>query len=124
MTSTAIAAPAVLSGKPAEVGHFIDGRKVFSARPAFENRNPATGEVVSLVHEADAALVDDAVQAARRALKGPYSSPCDFIARKLGPFSQIRSTLPPLSRPAPFSASTRVTASEVSFSLTCRSVTP
>ncbi len=77
MTSTAIAAPAVLSGKPAEVGHFIDGRKVFSARPAFENRNPATGEVVSLVHEADAALVDDAVQAARRALKGPWGRMSD-----------------------------------------------
>jgi len=77
MTSAAIAAPPVLSGKAAEVVHFIDGRYVSSSRPAFENRNPATGEVVSLVHAADAALVDDAVQAARRALKGPWGRMSD-----------------------------------------------
>ena len=77
MTSAAIAAPTIRTGKTAEVGHFIDGRAVSSATPSFENRNPATGEIVSLVHEADAALVDDAVQAARRALNGPWGKMSD-----------------------------------------------
>jgi aminomuconate-semialdehyde/2-hydroxymuconate-6-semialdehyde dehydrogenase len=77
MISAAIAAPAVRTGQTAEVGHFIDGRAVSSGKSSFENRNPATGEVVSLVHEADAALVDDAVQAARRALKGPWGKMSD-----------------------------------------------
>jgi aminomuconate-semialdehyde/2-hydroxymuconate-6-semialdehyde dehydrogenase len=77
MTSAAIAVPNILSGKSPEVVHFIDGRFVSSSRPAFENRNPATGEVVSLVHEADASLVDDAVQAARRAMKGPWGRMSD-----------------------------------------------
>jgi len=77
MTSAAIATPKIQTSETAEVGHFIDGRAVFSSRPAFENRNPATGEVVSLVHEADAALVDAAVQAARRALKGPWGRMSD-----------------------------------------------
>jgi aminomuconate-semialdehyde/2-hydroxymuconate-6-semialdehyde dehydrogenase len=77
MTSAAIVAPAVRTGQTAEVGHFIDGRAVSSGKSSFENRNPATGEVVSLVHEADAALVDDAVQAARRALKGPWGKMSD-----------------------------------------------
>jgi aminomuconate-semialdehyde/2-hydroxymuconate-6-semialdehyde dehydrogenase len=64
--------PYIVTSGPPEVTHFIDGRFVSSGPAAFENRHPATGELVSLVHEADAALVDDAVQAARRALKGPW----------------------------------------------------
>tara|TARA_B100000965_G_scaffold333671_1_gene298673 strand:- start:2593 stop:3996 length:1404 start_codon:yes stop_codon:yes gene_type:complete len=39
----------------------------------FDNINPATGEVISRVHEAGEAEVDAAVQAARAALKGPWS---------------------------------------------------
>ena len=38
----------------------------------FENRNPVNGELVNLVREADASAVDDAVKAARRALRGPW----------------------------------------------------
>jgi aminomuconate-semialdehyde/2-hydroxymuconate-6-semialdehyde dehydrogenase len=47
-------------------GEFIrDGRR-------FENISPVNGRLVSTVTEADAALVDRAVQAARRALRGPW----------------------------------------------------
>lgn len=55
-----------------QLSHFIDGRFVTPPRAAFENRYPATGELVNLVPEADAATVDDAVKAARKALKGPW----------------------------------------------------
>ncbi|WP_101926083.1 MULTISPECIES: 2-hydroxymuconic semialdehyde dehydrogenase [Luteimonas] len=53
--------------------HVIDGRPVASSRPPFENRDPATGALIGHVHEADPAIVDQAVQAARRALRGPWS---------------------------------------------------
>src|SRR5215469_17365007 len=47
-------------------GEFIrDGR-------SFENISPVNGRLVCTVTEADAALVDRAVQAARRALRGPW----------------------------------------------------
>src|SRR5438552_14184249 len=39
----------------------------------FENINPVNGQVVATVTEADAALVDRAVQAARGALRGPWA---------------------------------------------------
>src|SRR3546814_14217162 len=55
------------------ITHFIDGRPRASSRPLFENRDPTTGMVTSLVHEADAAAVDEAVSAARRALHGPWA---------------------------------------------------
>jgi len=55
-----------------QVGHFINGQRVLAGRDRFENRNPATGELVSLVPEADEALVDRAVEAARKALRGPW----------------------------------------------------
>ncbi|TWT08613.1 2-hydroxymuconic semialdehyde dehydrogenase [Reyranella sp. CPCC 100927] len=58
--------------KVAHLSHFIDGRFVPTARSHFENRNPATGAIVNLVPEADPAVVDDAVKAAKRALKGPW----------------------------------------------------
>lgn len=58
---------------PALVRHFIDGHPVESARPPFPCHDPATGAVVAHVHEADAGTVDLAVQAARRALKGPWA---------------------------------------------------
>ena len=54
------------------LSNFIDGRFVATGKSTFENRNPVTGELVNLVAEADAAMVDDAVKAARRALKGPW----------------------------------------------------
>lgn len=60
--------------KPQMLSHFIGGHFVSTSRSAFENRNPATGEVVSIVPEADSAIIDDAVKAAQRALKGPWGS--------------------------------------------------
>jgi aminomuconate-semialdehyde/2-hydroxymuconate-6-semialdehyde dehydrogenase len=54
------------------LSHFVGGRFVRGEGSTFENRNPATGELVSLVPEADAAIVDDAVKAARAALNGPW----------------------------------------------------
>jgi aminomuconate-semialdehyde/2-hydroxymuconate-6-semialdehyde dehydrogenase len=41
---------------------------------SFENVSPVNGRVICRVSEADAALVDRAVQAARRALHGPWAS--------------------------------------------------
>lgn len=55
------------------ITHFIDGRPRASSRTLFENRDPTTGAVAGLVHEADAAMVDEAVAAAQRALHGPWS---------------------------------------------------
>lgn len=54
------------------LAHFIDGHFVNTARTVFENRSPVDGSVISMVPEADSAVVDDAVKAARRALKGPW----------------------------------------------------
>ena len=52
---------------------FIDGRPVSpGGRDAFENIDPATGEVVSVVEVATAGDVDHAVSAARKALTGPW----------------------------------------------------
>ncbi len=53
---------------------FIDGAWV-EARSgrAFETRNPATNEVIAVVPRAEAADVELAVQAARRAFEGPWS---------------------------------------------------
>jgi aldehyde dehydrogenase (NAD+) len=52
----------------------IDGRDVdaVSGR-TFETRNPATGELLAEVAEGDAADIDLAVAAARRAFEGPWS---------------------------------------------------
>jgi aminomuconate-semialdehyde/2-hydroxymuconate-6-semialdehyde dehydrogenase len=51
--------------------NFIDGRFVATGK-TFDNRNPATGRVIGPVHEAGAAEVDAAVEAARAALKGDW----------------------------------------------------
>lgn len=52
---------------------FIDGDDVESLRGrTFDDRNPATGVVYAQVSEAEADDVDRAVQAARRALRGPW----------------------------------------------------
>ncbi|GAB1408707.1 aldehyde dehydrogenase [Thermomonas brevis] len=69
------------------IHHFIDGKPVGSERPLFANHDPATGEVTCLVSEADRTTVDLAVQAAKRALKGPWAKFTDReradILRKL-----------------------------------------
>lgn len=52
-------------------GHFIDGEFVHEG-PTFQSINPATEEVLASVHEADAAMVDRAVKAARRAYNGVW----------------------------------------------------
>ena len=57
--------------------HFVDGTFVAARRILFENRNPATGALVSLVPEADRDTVDLAVKAARRALEGPWGRMSD-----------------------------------------------
>src|SRR5215468_5871294 len=49
----------------------VDGEFVRTAR-SFENFSPVNGRVLCTVSEADADLVDRAVQAARRALRGPW----------------------------------------------------
>lgn len=54
-----------------EVLNFVDGGYV-SAPRTFEKRSPVTGGVIARVHEADRALVDQAVRAARAALAGPW----------------------------------------------------
>lgn len=57
---------------PVHLTHFVGGRFVSSGGRSFENRNPATGELIGTVSEADEATVDAAVSAARAALKGPW----------------------------------------------------
>ena len=52
--------------------NFIDGRFVAGHGDEFENRYPATDEVVSIVSGADREDVDAAVMAARAALNGPW----------------------------------------------------
>jgi len=52
----------------------IGGKLVSSVEGrTFENRNPATGELISVFYEGDARDIDLAVAAARRALSGPWS---------------------------------------------------
>jgi aldehyde dehydrogenase (NAD+) len=51
-------------------GHYIDGAFTKSSAAKFESKNPATGEVLATVAQADAADVDRAVKAARAALPG------------------------------------------------------
>lgn len=69
------------------ITHYIGGRPVASSRPPFANIDPATGQVTSYVHEADASIVDQAVKAARDALSGPWGSYTDAqraaVMRKL-----------------------------------------
>ncbi|MCC6869309.1 MAG: 2-hydroxymuconic semialdehyde dehydrogenase [Burkholderiales bacterium] len=53
--------------------NYVDGEFVTTAK-RFDNVSPLHGKVLGQVHEADAALVDRAVKAARRALDGPWGS--------------------------------------------------
>ncbi len=59
-----------------ELRNYVDGEFVATGR-TFPNISPVDGSVLAHVHEADAALVDRAVQSARRAMEGPWgkSSP-------------------------------------------------
>jgi aminomuconate-semialdehyde/2-hydroxymuconate-6-semialdehyde dehydrogenase len=56
-----------------QLGQFIGGRHVTGGDRTFEGIDPATGEVLYRVAAADAGLVDRAVEAARAALRGPWS---------------------------------------------------
>ncbi|SIT47595.1 2-aminomuconic 6-semialdehyde dehydrogenase [Paraburkholderia piptadeniae] len=58
---------------PQRLRHFIDGEFVDSAH-TFANVSPVDGRELSRVVEADAASVDAAVKAARRAQQGPWRS--------------------------------------------------
>ena len=49
-------------------GHYIDGEWTKVGAAKFETRNPATGDVLATIATADAAEVDRAVKAARKAL--------------------------------------------------------
>ena len=53
--------------------NFVGGEFVDGAAGTFDDIDPTTNEVIAQVHEADRAQVDDAVQAARRALSGPWA---------------------------------------------------
>lgn len=56
-----------------ELRNFVDGRFVEGGRP-FDVVDPASGAVHARAFEADAAIVGAAVEAARRALRGPWGS--------------------------------------------------
>src|SRR5665213_1283716 len=49
----------------------------------FETRNPATGELLATVAEGDAADIDLAVAAARRAFEGPWSKAKPYDRQRL-----------------------------------------
>ncbi|MCD8512268.1 MAG: aldehyde dehydrogenase family protein [Nitrincola sp.] len=56
-----------------EFKHFINGAYVASASgKTFENRCPVDNSLIGLVHEASREEVDQAVKAAKAALKGPW----------------------------------------------------
>ena len=61
--------------------NYVQGEFVTTGKQ-FPNTSPIHGEVLAEVHEADVALVDRAVQAARAALKGPWGkmSPAERAA--------------------------------------------
>ncbi|NWC09258.1 2-hydroxymuconic semialdehyde dehydrogenase [Pseudomonas agarici] len=62
---------AEFAGVPSQLLNYIDGNFVTSAT-SFANINPVNGKLISNVFEADAKQVDEAVIAARNALKGPW----------------------------------------------------
>ncbi len=68
-----------------ECRNYIDGRFV-SSEASFENTSPVDNRLIGVVYEADQGLVDEAVAAARQALKGPWgkmSLPerCDLLQK-------------------------------------------
>ena len=54
--------------------NFINGEYRPGSGRVFENISPVDGSVISLVHEAGKQDVDDAVKAAKAALKGPWGT--------------------------------------------------
>jgi len=75
--------------KPIDCRHYIEGKYVPSADGrVFQNINPATEEVLGVVSEGGREEVDQAVQAARRALKGEWGKmplrQRSAILRKIG----------------------------------------
>jgi aminomuconate-semialdehyde/2-hydroxymuconate-6-semialdehyde dehydrogenase len=59
--------------EPYQILSFIDGEyRPSSSGKTFPNVSPATGQVIGAVHEASREDVEDAVRAARAALKGPW----------------------------------------------------
>ncbi len=59
--------------EPATIRHFIDGKYIGSAGGRmFDVFDPATGKIYACAHEAGRDEVDAAVQAARKALTGPW----------------------------------------------------
>ena len=63
--------PYTLPPSLSSLRNYVDGAFVTTNRQ-FDNVSPLTGKVLAQVHEADAALVDRAVEAARKALDGPW----------------------------------------------------
>ncbi len=60
--------------KPIDCFHFIDGQYVQSTTgKTFENTNPATEEVMGKVAEGGKEEINEAVNVARKALKGPWA---------------------------------------------------
>ena len=55
-----------------EIKNFINGQWVATSK-TFDDVNPVNGKVIAKVHEAGRSEVDAAVQAARTALRGPWS---------------------------------------------------
>ena len=64
-------------------GHYIDGAFITPADNTFATRNPATGEHLATIAQADASDVDRAVKAARAALPAWQALPCHQRARYL-----------------------------------------
>ena len=58
-----------------EASHFIGGRAVDGGDAVFENRYPATDEVIARLHAADSETVDRAVEAARQAFEAWSTTP-------------------------------------------------
>ena len=72
MTSTILEPAKVEAATPLRtLRNFIGGQFVEGGKP-FEVRNPATGAVHAIAYEADAAMIDAAVEAGRRSVEGEW----------------------------------------------------
>ena len=58
---------------PHDIKNYVAGRFLESDKQ-FDDINPVDGTLVGSVHEADPAMVDNAVAAARKALHGPWGA--------------------------------------------------
>ena len=57
-----------LDARKRSFGHYINGEWTGAGKNTFDTKNPATGETLAKIASADAATVDTAVQAAKKAL--------------------------------------------------------